>query len=248
MPAQITVDLTPEIRQQPEKFVRSRTTPVRLVQRFKIILLAADNTPNYKIAEQPGLNINTVWAWRNRFVSEGIESIKKDRPRGANHGGKNTRKQQEIRAQIIRITSTEKPGNATHRSTRTLAKYTGISPSLVQRTWREAGLKPRPHKTFKVSNDPRFEEKLRDVVGLYMSPPENALVLRTDEKSSVQASDRTQPGLPVKKGRCETMTHDYKRHGTSTLFAAPDVATGKVIGECMKKHRHQEFLSFLKTV
>jgi len=192
--------------------------------------------------------VNTVGRWRNRYASEGLAGIEKDRPRGANHGGKNSADQARIRSLIIEKTTQEKPTDATHWSTRSLARALGVTHSLVGRVWQEVGLKPHLVKHFKVSNDPRFEEKLHDVVGLYMDPPDNAVVFCVDEKSSIQALDRTQPGLPLKPGRCGTMTHDYKRHGTSTLFAALDVATGEVIGECKPRHRHQEFLAFLKTV
>ncbi len=154
----------------------------------------------------------------------------------------------KLRQQIIEITTREKPEGATHWSTRTLAAKLGIHSTFVSQVWRDNGLKPHLVKSFKVSNDPNFEEKLADVVGLYMNPPENAAVFCVDEKSSIQALDRTQPGLPMKKGRAGTMTHDYKRNGTSTLFAALNVFTGEVIGECKQRHRHQEFLSFLKTV
>ena len=177
-----------------------------------------------------------------------MRGIERERPRGGNHGGKNTEAQAAIRSEIIRKTTQEKPAGETHWSTRTLGKAMGIPHSLVGRVWNEVGLKPHLVKHFKVSNDPQFEEKLIDVVGLYLDPPANAVVFCIDEKSSIQALDRTQPGLPMKPGRCGTLTHDYKRHGTSTLFAALNVATGEVIGECKSKHRHQEFLAFLKTV
>lgn len=210
--------------------------------------MAADQTPNYRIAEQLGLDVNTVGRWRNRYAAEGHAGIEKDRPRGANHGGKNTIDQARIRSPIIETTTQQKPPGATHWSVRSLARYLGVTHSLVGRVWQEVGLKPHLEKRFKVSNDPHFEAKLHDVVGLYMDPPEHAVVLCVDEKSSIQALDRTQPGLPLKPGRCGTTTHDYKRHGTSTLFAALDVATGEVIGQCKPRHRHQEFLAFLKAV
>lgn len=248
MPAQVPIHLTPKIKSQLEKNVKSRTTPIRLVERSKIVLLAADGVPNYRIAEELGIDVNKVGRWRNRFADLGLQGIEKERPRGANHGGKNSPEQRKLRAEIIRITTTEKPENATHWSTRSMGKRMGVPHSFVARVWNEVGLKPHLTTSFKVSNDPAFEEKLRDVVGLYLSPPENAVIFCVDEKSSIQALDRTQPGLPLKPGRCNTMTHDYKRHGTSTLFAALNVATGEVIGECKKRHRHEEFLSFLKTV
>ena len=204
--------------------------------------------PNYKIAEDLQININTVGKWRNRYAKDRFSGIEKELPRGGNHGGKDSAAQQRLRSKIIKITTSQKPKNATHWSTRSLAEKLGINHSFVNRVWREAGLKPHLVKHFKVSNDPAFEEKLRDVVGLYLDPPHNAVVFCVDEKSSIQALDRTQPGLPMKKGRCGTMTHDYKRHGTSTLFAALNTLTGEVIGECKSRHRHQEFLSFIKTV
>lgn len=248
MPAQITINLSPQEKKQLEQNVRSRTSPVRLVERSKIVLLAATGTPNYKIAEELGIDVNKVGRWRNRFAEDRFAGIEKDKPRGANHGGKDSVEQAELRSKIIDMTTNQKPKDATHWSTRSLAKELGINHSFVNRVWREAGLKPHLTDGFKVSNDPHFEEKLNDVVGLYMSPPENAVVFSVDEKSSIQALDRTQPGLPMKPGRCGTMTHDYKRHGTSTLFAALNVATGEVIGQCKKRHRHQEFLTFLKEV
>lgn len=248
MPAQRGIVLSASEKKQLNKNISSRTTPIRLIERSKIILLASEHIPNYKIAEQLQIDANKVGRWRNRFAEKGLSGIEKDLPRGANHGGKNTHEQAKLRSKIIRITTTTKPENATHWSTRSLAKQLGINHSFVGRVWREAGLKPHLARHFKVSNDPNFEKKLRDVVGLYLSPPENAVVLSVDEKSSIQALDRTQPGLPIKKGRCGTMTHDYKRHGTSTLFAALNTVTGEIMGECKPRHRHQEFLSFLKTV
>ncbi|MBV1932037.1 MAG: IS630 family transposase, partial [Porticoccaceae bacterium] len=214
----------------------------------RIILLAAEGIPNYKIAERLDIDVNKVGRWRNRFAESGYQGIEKDLPRGANHGGKNLEKQARLRTKIIKMTTQEKPKDATDWSTRSLAKVLNINHFFINRVWREVGLKPHLASRFKVSNDPHFEDKLRDVVGLYLSPPENAVVFCVDEKSAIQALDRTQPGLPMKPGRCQTMTHDYKRHGTSTLFAALNTLTGEVIGECKKRHRHQAFLAFLKTV
>ncbi len=248
MPAQIKIILTSDEKKQLQKNLRSGKTSVRLLERSRIVLLATKGIPNYKIAEELGIDVNKVGRWRNRFGANRFEGIEKDLPRGANHGGKNTAEQIKLRSKIIRMTTQEKPKNATHWSTRGLAQVLGINHSFVNRVWREVGLKPHLTSQFKVSNDPAFEEKLKDVVGLYLSPPENAVVFCVDEKSSIQALDRTQPGLPMKPGRCGTMTHDYKRHGTSTLFAALNAASGEVIGECKKRHRHQEFLSFLKTI
>jgi len=194
------------------------------------------------------IDVNKVGRWRNRFAVHRFEGIEKDLPRGANHGGKNTEDQSKLRSKIIKITTQSKPKDATHWTTRTLAKKLKINHSFINRVWREAGLKPHLTDQFKVSNDPCFEEKLHDVVGLYLNPPESAVVFCVDEKISIQALDRTQPGLPMKPSRCGTMTHDYKRHGTSTLFAALNTHTGEVIGECKQKHTHKEFLSFIKTV
>ncbi len=248
MPAQVKVTMTDEEREQLERNVRSRKTSVRLLDRSKIVLMAADGVPNYRISQELEIDVNSVGRWRNRFVDERLPCLEKERPRGANHGGKNTLEQAKLRSKVIEVTTQQKPKGATHWSTRSLAKFLGINHSFINRVWREVGLKPHLTVNFKVSTDPQFEEKLRDVVGLYLSPPENAVVFCVDEKSSIQALDRTQPGLPLKPGRCGTMTHDYKRHGTSTLFAALNTATGKVIGQCKAKHRHQEFLAFLRKV
>lgn len=248
MPTPTPINLTGEEEAMLKKNLRSGKTPVRLRERSEIVLLAASGLPNYKIAERMGIDINKVGRWRNRYAEEGFAGIEKDRPRGANHGGRDASAQARLRSRIIKKTTTEKPTGATHWSTRSLAEALGTNHQFVATVWRDAGLKPHLHKYFKVSNDPLFEEKLYDVVGLYLNPPERAVVFCVDEKSSIQALDRTQPGLPMKRGRCETLTHDYKRHGTSTLFAALEVATGKVIGSCKAKHRHQEFLAFIKTV
>lgn len=248
MPMQVSIVLSDEDKAQLKYNVTSRKTSVRLVDRSNIILLAADGMPNYRICKELGIGINTVGRWRNRFAKEGYKAITQDLPRGKNQGGKSTLSQTRMRNKIIQITTQERPDSATHWSTRSLARHLNINHSFVNRVWREAGLKPHLSASFKLSNDPLFEEKLTDVVGLYLSPPENAVVFCVDEKTSIQALDRSQPGLPMKPGRCGTMTHDYKRHGTSTLFAALNTLTGEVIGECKKKHRHIEFLSFIKKV
>lgn len=248
MPAQIKIILSSEEKKQLDKNLRSRKTAVRLVERSKIVLLAAKDTPNYKIAEKLKIDVNKVGRWRNRFAQHRFQGIEKDLPRGANHGGKDSGEQAKLRSKIIKMTTTKTPKDGTHWSTRGLAKVLGLNHSFVNRVWREVGLKPHLSSQFKVSNDPDFEEKLHDVVGLYLSPPEKAVVFCVDEKTSIQALDRTQPGLPMKPGRCGTMTHDYKRHGTSTLFAALNTLTGKVIGACCKRHTHKEFLSFIKRV
>jgi len=248
MPAQRLIELSEKERRKLERVVSSQVSPLRLIKRAKAILMASEGTPSYQIAQALNTTNNTVGRWRQRFASHRMEGIIKDKPRGKNQGGKRTEDQEKLRSLIINKTTQEKPNGMTHWSTRTMAKAVGTSHSFVNRVWQQAGLKPHLYKHFKVSNDPHFESKLKDVVGLYMNPPEKAVVFCVDEKSSIQALDRSQPGLPIKKGRCGTMTHDYKRHGTSTLFAALNVATGEVIGECKKRHRHEEFLSFIKTI
>ena len=230
------------------KLRSSGKTAVRLIERLDIILLAYEGKTNQEIAKELGISENKVGRWRNRYCEGGLKALEKDRPRGGNHGGKSSLEQSQLRNKVIKMTTQEKPHQATHWSCRTLAEELSTTHSFVHRVWKSVGLKPHLFNTFKVSNDPRFEEKLHDVVGLYLSPPENAAVFCVDEKSSIQALDRTQPGLPLKKGRRQTMTHDYKRHGTSTLFAALEVQTGQLIGQCKKQHRHQEFLEFLKEV
>lgn len=227
---------------------RSGKTSVRLKERLTIILLANEGLNNGEISERMSISSLKAGRWRNRFAENGLAGIEKDLPRGGNHGGKNSRAQARLRKKVIEKTIGEKPLNATHWSTRTLAAELGTSHTFISKVWRECGFKPHLISQFKISNDPQFAEKLEDVVGLYLNPPENAVVFCVDEKSSIQALDRTQPGLPLKKGRAATMTHDYKRHGTSTLFAALNVFSGEVIGECKQRHRHQEFLGFLKTV
>ncbi len=226
------------------RWSRGRRTPARLVLRAKIILLAAQGSENCQIAAELGTSRPTVGLWRRRFAERGLSGIEKDAPRG----GRPPKSRQAVERQIIHKTTQEKPRNATHWSTRSLAKEMGISHLMVHRVWRAHGLKPHLTKTFKLSNDPQFIDKLRDVVGLYLNPPEHALVLSVDEKSQIQALDRTQPGLPIKRGRCGTMTHDYKRNGTTTLFAAIEMAEGRVISSCMPRHRHQEWLKFLKQI
>ena len=223
---------------------RSQIAPHRQVQRAEALLLAADGVANTRIAARVGVNASTVRAWRARFAEDGLAKLGKVRE---GRGRKSTIPQDKI-DEIVELTQHSKPDGQTHWSCRTMAKKVGVSPATVQRVWSARGLKPHLVHTFKLSNDPRFEEKLIDVVGLYLAPPDNAIVLCLDEKSSVQALDRTQPSLPMKKGRAATMTHDYKRNGTTTLFAALDVLTGKVIGQCLPRHRHEEFLKFLRKI
>jgi transposase len=223
---------------------RSQTAPHRQVQRAEALLLAGEGIANSQIAQRVGVKAATVRAWRARFAEEGLAKLGKVR---AGRGRKSNIPQDKIE-EIVELTRNSTPAGQTHWSCRTMAKQVGVSPATVQRVWAARGLKPHLVKTFKLSNDPRFEEKLIDVVGLYLAPPDNAIVLCLDEKSSVQALDRTQPSLPMVKGRAATMTHDYKRNGTTTLFAALDVLTGKVIGQCLPRHRHEEFLRFLRKI
>ena len=223
---------------------RSLTVPVREVQRAKALLLAADGMANSRVAAELRVSPATVAAWRVRFASEGLAKLGKVRK---GRGRKATIPQAKIE-EIVELTKSSKPDGETHWSCRSMAAKVGVSKATVQRVWSARGLKPHLVKTFKVSNDPKFEEKLIDVVGLYLDPPENAVVLCMDEKSSVQALDRTQPSPPMVKGRAGTMTHDYQRHGTTTLFAALDVLTGHVTGTCMPRHRHEEFLKFLTKI
>ena len=239
-----SVTVTDEQRTFLERWARGRSTPVRLMQRARIVLLAAKAQQNKDIAAELGVTRALVGRWRNRFVEQGLAGIQKD---AGGRGRKPTARATVARA-IVETTTQKKPPNATHWTTRTLAKHLGTTRSMVHRVWKDNNLKPHLVRTFKLSNDPRFVEKLVDVVGLYLNPPEHALVLCADEKSQIQALDRTQPGLPLKKGRCGTMTHDYKRNGTTTLFAALELAEGRVIGMCMPRHRHQEWIKFLKLI
>ena len=227
-----------------QTLARSRVAPHRQVQRARVLLLAGDGTANTQIAASVGVSPATVKTWRERFQQEGLKDLGVVRP----GRGRKPQISDEKVAEIVRATLHEKPEGATHWSCRTMAKAHGVSPATVQLIWSARGLRPHLVKTFKLSNDKRFEEKLIDVVGLYLDPPQKAVVLCMDEKSQIQALDRTQASLPMKKGRAGTMTHDYKRNGTTTLFAALDVLTGKVIGQCLPRHRHEEFLKFLRTI
>jgi len=238
------ITLTDDERRTLNRWTRGRRTPARLVLRAKIILHAADGMMNKDIADSLKTARKTVSLWRTRFAERRLAGIEKDAPRGGRPPEARTR----IAHAIIEKTTREKPADATHWSTRTLAKALGTSSAMVQRVWKANGLQPHRTKTFKLSNDPHFAEKLLDVVGLYLDPPEHALVLCADEKTSIQALDRTQRGLPIHRGRCGTMTADYKRNGTTTLFAAIDMAEGKLIGTCMAKHRHQEWIKFLRQI
>ena len=236
------IELSDEQRAKLLKVAHSQTASVRLARRCAIVLLADDGYDNLAIADMLGVGRIQVARWRERFGADGFAAIERDLPRG----GRPTDRMME--AQIVQMTTQSAPEAATHWSTRSLAKVVGVSDTMVHRVWRKHGLKPHIVRGFKVSRDPKFVEKLEDIVGLYMSPPERALVLCCDEKSQVQALDRTQPGLPMKKGRAATMTHDYKRNGTTTLFAALNVLDGQVIAQCQQRHRHTEWLKFLKQI
>ena len=238
------IELIPAVRMELEKLSRRRTTPVRVVQRSWIILLAADGMQNKEIAQRLSVAPRMVALWRGRFIELGVEGLMKD----ASRPGRTPEISSRIVAEIVARTTQSKPAGATHWSRSRMAREMGISESSVGRIWRAHGLKPHRIDTFKVSNDPHFAEKLEAIVGLYLNPPEHALVLSVDEKSQIQALDRTQPGLPLKKGRGQTMTHDYKRNGTTTLFAALDTASGEVYGLCQQRHRHQEWLRFLRMI
>jgi transposase len=237
-------DLTDVERTQLQQWARGRRTPARLVLRAKIVLLAADRQDNRHIAASLGTSRQTVGLWRQRFATHRLAGIVHDAPRG----GRPPQARHALAARIVKTTLHTLPPVATHWSLRSLAQHLGTNPTLVQRVWKAHGLKPHLVRTFKLSKDPHFLEKLDEVVGLYLNPPEHALVLSVDEKCQIQALDRTQPGLPLKTGRCGTRTHDYKRHGTTTLFAALNVAEGQVISTCLPRHRHTEWLTFLRLI
>jgi transposase len=208
------------------------------------VLATADGLGTATIMRTAGVSKTAVWRWQERFMSEGVEVLLRDKTRPA----RIARLTDDVAERIVALTLGEPPGETTHWTGRVMAKAAGVSLTSVQRIWRAHGLAPHRIRTFKLSNDPKFGAKVRDIVGLYVDPPAHAVVLSVDEKSQIQALDRTQPGLPLKKGRAGTMTHDYKRNGTTTLFAAFDVLEGKVIGRCMQRHRHQEFIRFLNAV
>ena len=227
-----------------ERWARGRRTPARLVLRARIVLQAAAGRRNDEIARALATDRECVGRWRTRFAQQRLAGIARDAPRA----GRTPAIAPAVLQRIVTLTTTATPPAATHWSTRTLAPVVGVSPKTVHRVWQAHGLKPHLVQRFKVSRDRRFLEKLTDVVGLYLNPPDHALVLCADEKTQIQALDRSQPGLPLKKGRCGTLTHDYKRNGTTTLFAALELLTGKLIGTCLAKHRHQEWLRFLRLI
>ena len=236
------VRLTDDERVTIEDLLRVRETPVGIARRCRAMLLAEGKATNEEIAATVGAHVNSVASWRRRYLTDGLNGLLSDRPRS----GRPSTILDAKRAEVVQMTTQENPPGETHWSRATMAVASGLSESTIGRIWRVHGLKPHLHETFKLSNDKHFKEKLEDVVGLYLNPPANAVVFSVDEKSQIQALDRTQPGLPIKKGRAGTMTHDYKRHGTTTLFAALNVLTGAVTGECHDRHTHKEWLAFLK--
>ena len=240
----ICIYVSPVDRARLERLVADRNTPRKVAWRADIVLATADRVGTVAIMRRTGKAKPTVWRWQERYLEVGVEGLLRDKTRPARKKPLTP----EVKLAVLTKTAQERPPGATHWSVRTMAKAVGISHTSVQRIWAEAGLKPHLVATFKLSNDPQFAEKVEDVVGLYLAPPDKALVLCVDEKSQIQALDRTQPGLPLKKGRAATMTHDYKRHGTTTLFAALDVKTGAVIGQCQPRHRAKEFIRFLRTI
>jgi transposase len=243
-PATAALQLSEGQREVLETLAKSRVAAYGDVQRARALLLAGDGVANTQTAAAVGASPTSVKAWRERLASEGLTAFGGVR---AGRGRKPSISAEKV-AEIVRATLQDTPPGETHWSCRTMAKAQGVSPATVQRIWSARGLKPHLVKTFKLSNDKRFEEKLVDIVGLYLNPPERAVVLCMDEKSQIQALDRTQASLPIKKGRAGTMTHDYKRNGTTTLFAALDVLSGAVIGQCLPRHRHTEFLKFLAKI
>ena len=240
----ICLYLGPEDRATLEKIVADRNSPRKWVWRADIVLATADGLGTSVIMRRTGKSKPCVWRWQERYLDEGVPGLLRDKTRPSRIAALSAEK----KLAIIEKTSTEKPTNATHWSARKMAKAVGVSHRSVQRVWAGAGLKPHLLRTFKLSNDPKFAEKVVDVVGLYMNPPVHAVVVSIDEKSQIQALDRTQPGLPMKPGKCGTMTHDYKRNGTTTLFAALNILDGTVVGRCMPSHTHKEFIKFLSAV
>jgi transposase len=240
----IVVKLIPADRIRLEAVVADRNSPQKHVWRARIVLLTADGRGTAEIMQQTSKSKTAVWRWQERFMTEGVSGLLRDKTRPSRIPPLAV----EVAERIVALTLTDPPGETTHWTAGAMAEANRISVSSVQRIWRSHGLQPHRVRQFKLSNDPQFAAKVRDIVGLYVDPPAHAVVLSVDEKSQIQALDRTQPGLPLKKGRCGTMTHDYKRNGTTTLFAALNVLEGSVIGRCMQRHRHQEFIRFLNAI
>lgn len=240
----IDIDVSSADRARLEAIVADRNSPQKHVWRARIVLLTADDLGTNEIMRRSGKSKTVVWRWQERFMQEGVEGLLRDKTRPSRIPPLGA----DVATRVVGLTQRDPPGETTHWTAPAMAKAAGISVSSVQRIWRSHGLQPHRVRQFKLSRDPEFVPKLRDIVGLYVDPPAHAIVLSVDEKSQIQALDRSQPGLPLKPGRCGTMTHDYKRNGTTTLFAALDVLAGKVIGRCMQRHRHQEFIRFLNTI
>src|SRR6266403_4253740 len=240
----ISITVTPADRVRLQSIIRDRNSPQKHVWRARIVVLTADGEGTTAITRAVGKGKTVVWRWQERFMQEGVAGLTRDKTRPS--------RIPPLPAatvdRVVALTNQTPPREATHWTAPAMAKAVEISPSSVRRIWKGHGLQPHRVRAFKISNDPKFAEKLKEVVGLYIDPPDHAVVLSIDEKSQIQALDRTQRGLPMKKGRCATMTHDYKRNGTTTLFAALDILEGKVIGRCMQRHRHQEFIRFLNTI
>ena len=240
----IAIAVTPLDRRRLEAVIADRNAPQKHVWRCRIVLLTADGVGTNGIMRQAGVAKTAVWRWQERYMAEGVAGLLRDKTRPSRIKPLGP----EVAERVLKLTLADPPGETTHWTADAMAKAVGISPSAVRRIWKAHGLQPHRWRRFKLSSDPKFVEKLRDVVGLYLDPPAHAVVLSLDEKSQIQALDRTQPGLPMKKGRQGTLTHDYKRHGTTTLFAALNVLDGTVIGRNMQRHRHQEFIRFLNAV
>lgn len=241
----IIVEVSATDRRRLEAVAGDRNSPQKHVWRSRIVLLTADGLGTVEIMRRTGKSKTVVWRWQERFMQEGVGGLLRDKTRPSRIPPLDP----EVAERVVTLTiTTDPPREVTHWTAAAMAGLVGISVSSVQRVWRAHGLQPHRWRRFKLSNDPQFAAKVRDIVGLYVDPPAHAIVLSVDEKSQIQALDRTQPGLPLKPGRCGTMTHDYKRHGTTTLFAALDVLEGKVIGKCMQRHRHQEFIRFLNAI
>jgi transposase len=238
------IRLSAAARRELEAVVANRNSPQKHVWRARIVLLTASGHGTAEIMAATGKSKTVIWRWQDRFQDAGVAGLWRDKTRPS----RIPPLERAVAERVVALTQAGPPPAASHWTGSAMAKAVGISVSSVQRIWRAHGLQPHRMRQFKLSNDPQFAAKLRDIVGLYVNPPDHAIVLSIDEKSQIQALDRTQPGLPLKPGRAATMTHDYKRHGTTTLFAALDVLEGKIIGQCMKRHRHQEFIRFLNVI
>jgi len=240
----ISITVSRSDRRRLQALVADRNASQKHVWRAEIVLLTAEGLGTNEIMRRTAKSKTCVWRWQERFMEEGFDGLLRDKTRPSRIEPLKA----DVAKRVVAMTLTDPPGETTHWTGAMMAEAIGISVSSVQRIWRAHGLQPHRVRQFKLSNDPKFVDKLRDVVGLYVDPPAHAIVLSVDEKSQIQALDRTQPGLPLKRGRAGTMTHDYKRHGTTTLFAALNVLDGTIIGRNMQRHRHQEFIRFLNAI